>query len=147
MNYPNQADMPIAAAEQALWHAELIVPMMKENENITLDYSLESLQHVDDLLKTFHNGGITVARIPKIIFQIGCYFGQVVVNACPGSRWMHPVDIDPSLPMSDLVVQHPNNIVWAPMTTAVKVLEDPAKNSLLASGVDVVRIYGTTKRA
>ena len=147
MKYPNQADMPTTAAAQAFWHAELFVPVMKENENITLDYSLESLQNVDHLLKKFHEDGITVARIPKIVFQIGCYLGQVVVNACPGSRWMHPKDIDPSLPMSDLVVQHPPNIVWAPMTTAVKVLEDPANNSLLASGVDAVRIYGATKRA
>lgn len=147
MNYPSQENMPTAAAEQALWHAQLIIPAMKENENVTLDYSPDSLQHLDNLLKMFHKNGITVERVPKIIFQVGCYLGQVVVNACPGLKWMHPNDIDPSLPMSDLVIQYPDNTVWAPMTTTVKVLQDPINNSLLASCLNAIQIYGTAKHA
>jgi hypothetical protein len=147
MEYPSQKDMPAAAAEQALWHAQLIVPMMKENSNVTLDYSPDSLRHLDDLLKMFHKNGITTARVPKIIFQVGCYLGQVVVNACPGSTWKHPKDIDTSLDMSDLVIQHPDNVIWAPITTAAKVLQDPANNNLLSSCLGAIKIYGAANRA
>lgn len=142
MIYPSQEDMPTTAPEQAMWHAELIVPAMKENENVTLDYSPESLKHLDKLLHSFHKSGLTVERMPKTLFQIGCYLGQVVVNACPGSKWMHPKDIDSSLPMSDLVILFPDNVVWAPTSSAVRALQEPGNNSLFTSCSNAIRIYG-----
>jgi hypothetical protein len=128
--------MPEAAAEQALWHARLIVSAMKENEGVALDFSPESVRHLDALLKMLHMNGLTVERVPKILFQTGCYLGQVVVNACPGSRWMHPGEVDPPLDAADFpdpVVVHPGGVVWAPIARAVNVLRDPARNSLLES--------------
>ena len=140
--------MPAAAAEQALWHAKLIVAGMEKNEGITLDYSPESVRHLDTLLTTFHKKGFTAERVPKIFFQIGCYIGQVVVTACPKSKWMHAEDFDPPLDSADFpdpVIAHPDNVIWAPMTRAVKVLDDPENNSLLASCLGEIERYRSSR--
>lgn len=150
MNSAPSEEMPAAAGAQALWHAQLIVSAMKDNENIALDFSPESVRHLDDLLKKFHKGGITVARVPKIVFQVGCYVGQVVVNACPSSKWMHAEDFDPPLDATDFpepVIAHPDNVIWAPMARAAKVLNDPENNSLLASCLGEIQRYAPGKRA
>ena len=102
MEYPSEKDMPAAAGEQALWHAQLIVSAMKENSAVDLDYSPDSLRHLDTLLKMFHANGLTVARMGKTVFQIGCYLGQVVVNSCPNTKWMHPEEFDPPLDKTNL---------------------------------------------
>jgi len=48
---------------------------MKENEDVTLDYSPDSLRHFDNFLKMFQKNGISVEQIPKIVFQVGCHSG------------------------------------------------------------------------
>jgi hypothetical protein len=101
MNSASEGDMPEGAVEQALWHAQLIVSAMKENEGVALDYSPDSVRHLDALLRMLHKNGLTVERVPKILFQTGCYLGQVVVNACPESKWMHPEEFHPPLDAAD----------------------------------------------
>lgn len=150
MNSESESDMPAAAAEQALWHAQLIVSAFKENEGIALDYSPDSVRHLDALLRMFHKNGLTVERVPKILFQTGCYVGQVVVNACPKSKWMHAEDFDPPLDSADFpdpVIAHPDNVIWAPMTRAVKVLRDPENNSLLVSCLGEIERYSSAKKS
>jgi hypothetical protein len=147
MNHPSQDTMPEAADEQAMWHAQLILPAMKEIQGITLDFSIDSLRHFDQLLTGFHQQGIGIHQIPKIVFQIGCYLGQVVVNECPGSVWKHPEDISPSLNMADLVIQHPDGLIWSPMKTVVKKLEDPSNHSLLATALQAASMYGAAARS
>jgi hypothetical protein len=46
MNSASEGDMPEGAVEQALWHAQLIVSAMKENEGVALDYSPDSVRHL-----------------------------------------------------------------------------------------------------
>jgi hypothetical protein len=144
MNTFAEGDMPAEASEQALWHAQLIVAAMKQNQGITLDYGPDSLRHLDDLLKMFHGQGITVERVPKILFEIGCYAGQVVVNACSGSKWMHAQDFDPPLDATEfpepVIFHRPNNVIWAPITRAAKVLRDPESNSLHVSCIQEIQL-------
>jgi hypothetical protein len=141
MNSLSEKDMPKEAAAQALWHAQLIVPAMKEMEGVTLDWNPDSMRYFDALLKKFHQTGITAKRVPKIAFQIGCYLGQVVINMCPESKWMHPEDCTPNLNPSDFpypVVFHPNNLIWSPITKVVKAFDDPESNSLLATCIEEI---------
>jgi len=150
MNKSPDGDMPAEASEQALWHAQLIVAAMKENQGVTLDYSPDSVRHLDALLKMFHENGLTVERVPKTLFEIGCYAGQVVVNACPGSKWMHAEDFDPPLDATEfpepVVFHRDNNVIWAPITKAVKVLRDPANGSLHSSCLQEIQLNGLARR-
>lgn len=150
MTGAQEGDWPEAAAEQAAWHAQLIVSAMQENEGVTLDYSPDSVRHLDSLLAMFHKNGLTVERMPKILFQTGCYLGQVVVNACPESRWMHPEELDPPLDPADFpdpVIAHADGVIWAPMAKAMKVLRDPEHHSLLAACAAEIERYGPADRS
>lgn len=142
--------MPEGAAEQALWHAELIVSAMKQNQGLALDYTPDSVRHLDALLSMLRSNGVTVERVPKILFQTGCYLGQVVVNAYPESKWMHPQEYDPPLDASDFpdpVISHPNGLIWAPITKAVKVLREPEQGSLLDSCLHEIKRCGLGKQS
>jgi hypothetical protein len=63
---------------------------------------------------------------------------------------MHPEEFHPPLDAADFpdpVIAHPDNVIWAPITKAVKVLRDPEHNSLLECCLGEIKRYGSVKRS
>jgi hypothetical protein len=120
-------------AEYAARHADVIVEAMRTNEGILLDFTPNSIRELDAVLMKFHLGGLTIERIPSLLFRIGCYVGEVLLRKLPQSNWANPTDIKPPVDRNlfpFIVVQHPGGSFWAPINKTFAVLEDPNSNSL-----------------
>lgn len=78
--------------------AEDFVDAVEHIEGVRLDYSVESLALVDDVLEQFREPGSD--RVAETIFTAGCYVGEVLVrqSPVPGYEWRR---LDPS----DRIVQ------------------------------------------
>jgi hypothetical protein len=120
-------------AENAARHAQAIVDAMKENEGIALDFTPNSIRELDGVLMKFHQKGLTIERIPSILFRIGCYVGEVILRKLPESQWVNPTDVTPPLDQNlfpFIVIKHSCGSIWAPVNKAFAVLDDPNSNSL-----------------
>jgi hypothetical protein len=120
-------------AEYAAKHAQAIVDAMKKNEGISLDFAPHSIRELDAVLMKFHQTGLTVERIPSVLFRMGCYVGEVILRKLPASRWANPEDITPRLDPNFfpfIVIKHPGGSIWAPINKTFAVLDDPKSNSL-----------------
>lgn len=133
--------------EHAAHHAHSFVEAMLANENIALDYTLESLRDIDGLLKRMHGAGATVERIPSILFRIGCYVGEVFCILRPSSLWVNPSEFLPEeerhlFPF--IALRHPDASLWAPINKAFVVLESPQTDSLHYScSAELARVPAT----
>ena len=72
--------------ENAPLFAEDIVAVTKDVADATLDYSVESLEIVDEIIGGFHEEGVTVDDVAATIFGFGCYVGEVFVRNA-GATW------------------------------------------------------------
>ncbi len=66
--------------ENAPLFAADIVDITKEVKDVTLDYSVPSLQAVDQIIGEFHEDGVTIDDIAATVFGFGCYVGEVFVK-------------------------------------------------------------------
>ncbi len=73
-------------ANAALFAAD-IIELAAEISGVHLDYSVESLQAVDDLFESMRRDGMTAAQMGETVFLFGCYIGEVFVRAM-GARWV-----------------------------------------------------------
>lgn len=101
--------------------AEQFVSVIKKNENIDLNYSVSSLDFVDQFLQNFKNDGVSVNDFAETIFVAGCYVGQVMVLNNSGV-WIKQEDADlpEGITMMPIVVKLPNNKVCDPIVKAFK---------------------------
>lgn len=60
-----------------------IVETTQRVDGIVLDYSVASLDKVDEILGDFHAEWVTVEEIAGTVFGFGCYVGEVFV--CNGA--------------------------------------------------------------
>src|SRR5262249_23897452 len=75
---------PKNAAEFAGWGVE----QAKKAYNVTLDYSVGSLKHIDDILEQFFAEHVTVDDVYLSLFCFGCYVGEVIVRNNRSARWI-----------------------------------------------------------
>jgi hypothetical protein len=61
------------------------VDVAKRVSGVDLDYSVESLNHVDALIAGFRAQGVTEERFAETLFGFGCYVGEVMVRQAGGS--------------------------------------------------------------
>lgn len=101
--------------------AQQYVDAVKTNENKTLDYSVESLQFVDQFLQRFSDEGLTVNDFAETIFVAGAYVGEVMVRNNNG-RWIKQEDanLPAGITMMPIVVQLPNGAISDPIAKAFK---------------------------
>lgn len=59
--------------------ARQFVEAVKKNDGIELNYSVDTLDFVDNFLQRFSDEGLTVNDFAETIFVAGCYVGQVLV--------------------------------------------------------------------
>ncbi|MGL4421270.1 MAG: hypothetical protein ACRCZF_11435 [Gemmataceae bacterium] len=77
--------------ENASLSAERIVGSTVRILGKQLDYSIESLKTVDEILEGFRNDGTTVDECELTLFDFGCYVGEVFVRHAAG-RWRHTAE-------------------------------------------------------
>jgi hypothetical protein len=88
--------------------AAIVVKAARDISNVDLDYSAESLSHVDEIIEGFRQQGLTLEQIAETIFSFGCYVGEVFVRNA-GATWRDtsgtPME---SFSSSPLVIELPN---------------------------------------
>ena len=105
----------------------------KEVDNIILDYSPDSLCHVDKIVNRFHDEGLTENQIGETVFSFGCYVGEVLVRN-NGGVWKLPKQslIAKFLKGNEnmMVVELPNGTVCNPIGKTFKLLCDGLTESV-----------------
>jgi hypothetical protein len=71
--------------ENAAKFAADIVASTQRIKGVVLDYSVASLQAVDDILEQFREGGGKSGQMAETLFGFGCYVGEVFVRNAGGS--------------------------------------------------------------
>jgi len=83
--------------EYASDHAELTVNAVRDLDGLHLDYSPDTIQHIDRIIDGFVQDGVVEDEISAVLFSFGCYVGEVLVRTC-GARWLRTEDT----PMSSI---------------------------------------------
>ncbi len=93
---------------------------VKNNDGVNLDYSIDTLEFVDEFLEKFRNQ-LKVDDFAETIFVAGCYVGQVmVVNA--NGNWVtnHDAMLPNEVQMMPIIVELPNKVFCDPIAKAFK---------------------------
>jgi len=101
--------------------AEQFVGAVKKNDNIELDYSVDTLSYVDKFLQRFSDEGLTVNDFAETIFVAGSYVGQVMIKNRNGI-WIRQEDLNlpDGVSMMPIVVKLPNGNIADPIAKAFK---------------------------
>lgn len=107
--------------DNGLNFAELFRGAVKANENIDLDFTVETLKFTDSFLQRFRDEGLTVNDFAETIFVAGCYVGQVMVQN-NGGEWIKQEDANlPSgVTMMPIVIKLPNGTITDPIAKSFK---------------------------
>jgi hypothetical protein len=94
---------------------------VKSNEDLNLDFSVESLKFVDSFLQRFKDEGLSVDDFAETIFVAGCYVGQVMVHNNAGV-WIKEEDanLPDGVTMMPLVIRLSNNTITDPIAKSFK---------------------------
>jgi hypothetical protein len=111
-------------------HAAHLVGVVQRIDNLALDYSVESLQTIDDLLARFHDAGDDPTRMVETLFQFGAYIGEVIVRA-KNAAWVlvspdHPMGAENGWPLVELT----NGNLLNPIGKAFKRVENGEVESI-----------------
>ena len=101
--------------------AQQFVDAVQKNDNILLDYSVDTLNYVDKFLQRFSDEGLTVNDFAETIFVAGSYVGQVMINNNNGI-WIgqEEVNLPDGVSMMPIVVKLPNGNIADPIAKAFK---------------------------
>jgi predicted DCC family thiol-disulfide oxidoreductase YuxK len=96
----------------------------------TLDYSVESLEQVDQIIGGFHDEGVAVEEVEATVFGFGCYVGEVFVRHA-GAKWLapSPEDIDEFYGVP-LIVELNESTTANPIGKVIKRLENGDEDNL-----------------
>lgn len=119
--------------ENASKLAQIVVDVTKNVENIDLDYSPDSLRHVDQIVNRFHDEGLTENQIGETVFTFGCYVGEILVRNNAGVWKLPKQSLIAKFLRGDenmMVVELPNGTVCNPIGKTFKLLSDGSTESV-----------------
>ena len=101
--------------------AQQFADAVKKNENVELDYSVDTLGFVDKFLQRFSDEGLTVNDFAETIFVAGSYVGQVMIRNNNGI-WIRQeeANLPAGISMMPIVVKLPNGNITDPIAKAFK---------------------------
>src|SRR5262249_44277577 len=110
--------------------AALAVSAALDVSGVVLDYSIGSLNRVDEILDDFRRRRVAVERIAETLFCFGCYVGEVFVRNAHG-RW---VDVERT-PMRGrgqwmIVIELPDGSVCNPIGKVFNRVENGSVDAL-----------------
>lgn len=115
--------------EAAPKHAELCVAAVKNVDNVELDYSIESLRELDQIIEQLRADGTTSEQIGETLYAFGCYVGEVLVRNASG-RWVESSHMPLAGPGGFPLVQYGEKSVWNPIGKVFKRLEEGPEHDL-----------------
>jgi hypothetical protein len=89
---------------------------------VELDYSVESLKEVDQIIEGFREEGVEPKDVACTLFQFGCYVGEVFVRHAKG-RWRGTRKSEMDIIGFPLVVDLPNKVTANPIGKVFKRME------------------------
>ena len=110
--------------------ADEIVRFVEENEGVTLDYSVRSLETIDRIIGDFRREGFKAADYEATLLRFGCYVGEVFVRNA-GAKWrMASQDEIDNLFGVPLVLQLNKDTTTNPIGKVIKRLENGDEDNL-----------------
>ncbi|MBK5208293.1 MAG: hypothetical protein JJE44_02165 [Flavobacteriaceae bacterium] len=107
-------------------------------QDITLDYTLDSLKQVDSFLQGLVAMGLTDKENPlnksldRIVLSIAAYLGETLIKIIPNSEWVIPIEIIET----QVVI---NNALYAfPIKRVINCLRTGTDDSLFSYGIHLV---------
>jgi len=115
-------------------YAEDTVRNMQRIYGIAMDYSPESLAHVDRVLAEWREQGVHIDAVTKSIFSMGSYAGEVVRRHSRG-RWTKPRadSVHADIEEWFVAIELANGRRWAPVALCIRVLLDGPSHSVARS--------------
>jgi hypothetical protein len=116
--------------ENASRFAADIVKAAQNVSGVALDYSADSLKHVDDIIEGMRSEGCSADQVAETLFGFGCYVGEVLVRQA-GATWQQSADT----PMANfagfpLVLHLRGQSYCNPIAKAFKRLDNGPEDSL-----------------
>ena len=101
--------------------AKLFVDTVRNMEDLSLDYSVDTIDFIDDFLQRFSEEDITVNDFAETIAVAGIYVGEVLVINNNGI-WIKQEDanLPQGVTMFPIVVKLPNGNIVDPIAKAFK---------------------------
>lgn len=111
--------------------AQRFVDFMKSIEGIDLDYSVESLELVDDIIEGMRRDGLTVDDRYLTLLIAGCYIGEVLVRHHQ-LRWVKTKDSSYAKLPGDtpIVIEYTKSNHTSPIDKVMKRLENGKEDYL-----------------
>jgi len=114
------------------------VRTMQKVYGIHMDGSLDSLAHVDKVLREWREGGALLEQVTKSLYALGSYAGEVLREQAHG-RWMTPpVAQHGEIESLFLYVRLPGNREWRPIARAFDIFINGTEETLEASARTVL---------
>ena len=116
--------------ENAPKFAENIVAAAENISEVALDYSVESLQAVDDIIESFRQDGCTAEQVAATLFGFGCYIGEVFVRHA-GGAWKETAQTEmATIARFPMVVALENGKLCNPIGKAFKRLQNGEEDNI-----------------
>jgi hypothetical protein len=131
--------------ENAPGYADTAVSAAKNIDKLSLDYSTESLETVEDILQRFHQEKVSVDKIGGALFAFGCYAGEVLIRNF-GGKWKREEETEmKGFAEFFVVVELPNGVICNPVGKVFNMVMDGEKG--LAYFYYIMTKEGGTKSA
>lgn len=118
---------PVPSNAAAL--AATAVDAIRGVDGIALDYSPDSLAHIDRIVLGFRAEGLGFDQIGETLFTFGCYVGEVIVRSL-GARWDLPNADEQRAGLSLMGVRLVSGAFLNPIGKAVKLLRNGHEDSV-----------------
>lgn len=117
--------------ENGLKFAEQFRTAVKANDNIDLDFSVETLKFIDNFLQQFKDEGLTVNDFAETIFVAGCYVGQVMIQNNE-AEWIKQenANLPNGITMMPIVIKLKNGTITDPISKSFKRFYNGSEDSL-----------------
>jgi hypothetical protein len=98
-------------------------------DGVVLDYSHDSLKHIDEIVLRFRSKGTSPQAIGSTLFVFGCYVGEVIAQQL-GAKWDMPNEEERRLGFDWMGVRTANGAFWDPIAKVFKLLRNGDEDSV-----------------
>ncbi len=117
--------------DMAPFFAGRFVELYQSASGGKLDYSVASLEAVDDILEGMRKEGLTIKNIYRVLFVAGCYVGEVIIRS-KKLKWVKAEDshYSDSRDVVPIVIEYADNSYTSPINKVIKRLEFGEEDNL-----------------
>lgn len=116
--------------ENAAALAGRAVQTVRDIDGVGLDFTPESLKHIDQIVLGFHSRGLKFNDMGETVFVFGCYVGEVIVRNLD-ARWEMPDEQGRKLGFAMMGVRLRDGAFLNPIGKAFKLLKNGSEDSVL----------------